>query len=152
MDTDLIHPDDIGVALPKEEGPWRLAIGEVSPLLLRFGRKTDLSRREKQAAVRHLGILSKSRREELLQEQEKALQKEQEKKKPVDKKNPWGGAAQDWALESRGRVGTDFDDFLAAYTRDRRRDRRRDWDDPTDADEDRVGGKRKVGGVRARLG
>merc|ERR1719460_462336 len=85
--TDLIHPDDIGVTLP-EDGPWRLAIGDVSTLLLRFGRKTDLSRREKQAAARHLGILSKSRREELMQEQEKALQKELEKKKPVDKKNP----------------------------------------------------------------
>ena len=149
--TDLIHPDDIGVTLP-EEGPWRLAIGEVSTMLLRFGRKTDLSRREKQAAARHIGILSKSRREELVLEQEKALQKELEKKKPVDKKNPWGGAATDWALESRGRVGTDFDDFLAAYTRDRGDRRRKDWDDPTEADDDRVGQKRKAGGVRARLG
>ena len=67
----------------------------------------------------------------------------------MDKRNPWGGAATDWALESRGRVGTDLDDFLAAYTRDRgdtRGDRRRkDWEDPTEADEDRVGQKRKAG-------
>ena len=58
--------------------------------MLRFGRKTDLSMREKHAAARHVGILSKTRREELLQEQEKAIQKELDKKKPVDKKNPWG--------------------------------------------------------------
>ena len=165
-ETDLIHPDDIGVELPDDEGPWRLAVGDIPIMLLRFGRKvtftltslavdmnshsqTDLTLREKQAAARHLGVLSKTRREELLREQEKALQREQEKKKPVDKKNPWGGVAENWALESRGRVGTDFDDFLAAYSRDRRR---KDWDDPADEDRERDSPRHKTGGVRDRLG
>ena len=102
--------------------------------------------RERQAAARHIGVLSKTRREELMLEQEKAVEREMKKKKPVDKKNPWGGVAEDWALESRGKVGTDFDDFLASYTRDRRRD----WDNP--GEEVRISPKVKTGGIRDRLG
>ena len=149
--VDLVHPDDIGVEFPQEDGPWRLANTEAGEavMLLRFGRRTDLSMRERQAAARHVGILSKSRREELLQEQEKALQKEAERKKPVDKKNPWGTAAESWAIETRGRVGTDFDDFLAAYSRDRRA--KRDWDNPEEEETISTETK-KAGGVRSRLG
>ena len=149
--VDLVHPDDIGVEFPQEDGPWRLANTEAGEavMLLRFGRRTDLSLRERQAAARHVGILSKSRREELLQEQERALQKEAERKKPVDKKNPWGTAAESWAMETRGRVGTDFDDFLAAYSRDRRA--KRDWDNPEE-EETVATDTKKAGGVRSRLG
>ena len=151
--ADLIHPDDIGVKIPEDEGPWRLASteGDQHVMLLRFGRKTDMNTREKQVAARHVGILSKSRREELLQEQEKALQKEAEKKAPVDKRNPWGSAAQSWARETRGRMGTDFEDFLDAYTRDReRRQNRKDWDNPGEDHEQHAG--RRPGGIRDRLG
>ena len=40
--SDLIHPDDIGVEMPVDEGPWRLAIGDIPILLLRFSRKVLL--------------------------------------------------------------------------------------------------------------
>ena len=146
---DLIHPEDIGVELPPD-GPWRLANSDSEGvMLLRFGRKTDLSMRERHVAARHVGVLSKTRREELLMEQEKALQKEAEKKKPVNKKNPWGNAAESWAIETRGRMGTDFDDYLAAYTRERGRVKR-DWDDPGEEEVEEIG--RKSGSIKGRLG
>ena len=147
---DLIHPDDIGIKIPEDDGPWRLATsdGDQAVMLLRFGRRTDMNSREKQVAARHVGILSKTRREELMMEQEKAMQKEMDKKKPVDKKNPWGGVAENWAIETRGRMGTDFEDFLDAYSRDRERRNRKDWDDPGDEDVS----PKKIGGVRGRLG
>ena len=69
---DLIHPEDIAVELPPD-GPWRLANSDSEGvMLLRFGRKTDLSMRERHIAARHVGVLSKTRREELLMEQERA--------------------------------------------------------------------------------
>ena len=147
---DLIHPDDIGIKIPEDDGPWRLANseGDQPVMLLRFGRRTDMNSREKQVAARHVGILSKTRREELIMEQEKAMQKELDKKKPVDKRNPWGGVAESWAIETRGRMGTDFEDFLDAYSRDRERRNRKDWDDPGDEDVS----PKKTGGVRDRLG
>ena len=146
---DLIHPEDIAVELPPD-GPWRLANSDSEGvMLLRFGRKTDLSMRERHIAARHVGVLSKTRREELLMEQERALQREAEKKRPVDKKNPWGNAAESWAIETRGRVGTDFDDYLAAYTKERGRVKR-DWDDPGEEEVEEVG--RKSGGIKGRLG
>ena len=149
--VDLIHPEDIGVELPPD-GPWRLATSDSEGvMLLRFGRKTDLSMRERHAAARHVGVLSKTRKEELLMEQEKALQREAEKKKPVDKKNPWGNAAESWAIETRGRIGNDYDDFLAAYTRERGR-AKRDWDDPVEEREEVEEVGRKSGGIRGRLG
>jgi len=149
--VDLIHPEDIGVELPPD-GPWRLATSDSEGvMLLRFGRKTDLSMRERHAAARHVGVLSKTKKEELLMEQEKALQKEAEKKKPVDKKNPWGNAAESWAIETRGRMGNDFDDSLAAYTRERGR-AKRDWDDPVEEGEEVEEVGRKSGGIRGRLG
>ena len=51
--VDLVHPDDIGVEFPQEDGPWRLANTEAGEavMLLRFGRRTDLSLRERQAAA-----------------------------------------------------------------------------------------------------
>ena len=107
-----------------------------------------MNSRERQVAARHIGVLSKTRREELLLEQEKALQKEQEKKKPVDKKNPWGTVAESWAIETRGRIGTDFDDYLEAYQRERKA--KKDWDDPVE--DDNFGKNLKTGGIRDRLG
>jgi len=148
--ADLIHPDDIGVEIPEDDGPWRLAntTGDDAVMLLRFGRRTDMNMRERQVAARHVGVLSKTRREELLLEQEKAIQKEQEKKKPVDKKNPWGTVAESWAIETRGRIGTDFDDYLEAYQRERKA--KKDWDDPVE--DDNFGKNLKTGGIRDRLG
>ena len=143
--VDLIHPEDIGVELP-DGGPWRLANTE-GVMLMRFGRRTDLSMKERHAAVRHVGVLTKTKREELIMEQEKALHREAEKKKPVDKKNPWGNVAESWAIETRGRMGNDFDDYLAAYTKERGRVKR-DWDDPGEEEKE----ERKSGGVRDRLG
>ena len=36
----------------------------------------------------------------LLAEQERALLKAEEAKAPVDRRNPWGGVAERWTLES----------------------------------------------------
>ena len=125
---DLVHPDDIGLELPPD-GPWRLArLGEDGSIaLLRFGRRTDLSGRER----RSVGVLSRSKREELLAERERAVEREAERKhKPVDRKNPWGAAAELWAVESRGRVGREFDKY-----EEKQRllpGARRDWDDPVE--------------------
>ena len=60
MDSDFIHPDDIKMKMPEEKEPWWLVVGDISNMLLKFGRKAGLSMREKQVAARHLGILSKS--------------------------------------------------------------------------------------------
>ena len=74
---DMVHPDDIGVELP-EGGPWRLATRAAEDLpvmLLRFGRDSDLYTERAPArggAPRFsdpVGIISRSKREELLAEQ-----------------------------------------------------------------------------------
>ena len=76
---DMVHPDDIGVELP-EGGPWRLATRAAEDLpvmLLRFGRDSDLYTESHHQAGRGgaprfsdpVGIISRSKREELLAEQ-----------------------------------------------------------------------------------
>ena len=49
-----------------------------------------------------MGIISRSKREELLAEQDRALEREEETKAPVDKRDPWGSVAVRWAEEQRG--------------------------------------------------
>ena len=78
---DMVHPDDIGVELP-EGGPWRLATRTAEDLpvmLLRFGQDSDLysapaphhhaSRDRNPRFSDPVGIISRSKREELLAEQ-----------------------------------------------------------------------------------
>ena len=42
--VDLVHPDDIGVEFPQEDGPWRLANTEAGEavMLLRFSAHSVL--------------------------------------------------------------------------------------------------------------
>eukprot|EP00090_Calanus_glacialis_P004222 TRINITY_DN13124_c0_g1_i1.p1 TRINITY_DN13124_c0_g1~~TRINITY_DN13124_c0_g1_i1.p1 ORF type:complete len:735 (+),score=241.77 TRINITY_DN13124_c0_g1_i1:57-2261(+) len=152
---DLVHPEDIGIEIP-DGGPWRLGnrTGEEGVLLLRFGRKTDISIQERRANARNVGVISKSKREELLLEQQKATQRELELKKPIDKKNPWGIVAERWSGESRGQTGRVFDDYMDSLDKGLTygaRSSRRDWDAPEETDMDgRVTGRGK-GSIRDRL-
>lgn len=152
---DLVHPEDIGIEIPNG-GPWRLGnrLEDEGVLLFRFGKKTDVGMDEQRAHVRHVGILSKSKRDELMVEKQKAVQKEMELKKPVDKKNPWGIVAESWAGESRGRVGRDFDDYAENLDRGLSygaRPVRRDWDAPSEIETDGRVSARGRGSVRDRL-
>eukprot|EP00092_Neocalanus_flemingeri_P013609 GFUD01014677.1.p1 GENE.GFUD01014677.1~~GFUD01014677.1.p1 ORF type:complete len:765 (+),score=258.77 GFUD01014677.1:54-2348(+) len=152
---DLVHPEDIGIEIP-DGGPWRLGntIGAEGVLLLRFGRKTDVSLYERRVTARNVGILSKSKRDELMLEQHKAAQREMELKKPVDKKNPWGIVAETWAGESRGRTGRDFDDYVDNLNRGLShgaQSSRRDWDAPGEKEIDGRVTARGRGNVRDRL-
>jgi len=152
---DFVHPEDIGIELP-EGGPWRLGKRpeEEGVLLLRFGRKTDISMEERRATVRSVGILSKSKREELLMEQQKAAERELEMKKPVDKKNPWGIVAERWAGESRGQTGRAFDDYMDSLDKGLTldtRSSRKDWDAPDEAEYDGRRTARGRGSIRDRL-
>ena len=79
---EMVHPDDIGIDLP-DGGPWRLAnkaADDLPVMLLRFGRDGDLYSERSQPAHHSsrsadrrfpdpVGIISRSKREELLAEQ-----------------------------------------------------------------------------------
>ena len=79
---EMVHPDDIGIDLP-DGGPWRLAnkaADDLPVMLLRFGRDGDLYSERSQPANHPsrsadrrfpdpVGIISRSKREELLAEQ-----------------------------------------------------------------------------------
>ena len=79
---EMVHPDDIGIDLP-DGGPWRLAnkgADDLPVMLLRFGRDGDLYSERSQPANHSsrsadrrfpdpVGIISRSKREELLAEQ-----------------------------------------------------------------------------------
>jgi len=125
----MVHPEDLGVEIPAG-GPWRLATQEAvdtGVMLLRFARSNERIRDSKTySSGPRVGLLSRSKRNEILEEQEKARQREQENKTPVDKRNPWGSVAMKWAEEQRGgrpiMINGQF--------------RKRDWDKPIEIDDD----------------
>merc|ERR1719220_2805277 len=112
-------------------------------MLLRFGRDGDLYSAERSQPASHhssrssdrrfpdpVGIISRSKREELLAEQERALTKAEEAKAPVDRRNPWGGVAERGAEEQRGgRVGPIR--IVGGIPR-------KDWDAPMEEEEEDV--------------
>merc|ERR1719300_2053380 len=153
----MVHPDDIGIDLP-DGGPWRLAnkaADDLPVMLLRFGRDGDLYSERTQPAHHSsrsadrrfpdpVGIISRSKREELLAEQERALTKAEEAKAPVDRRNPWGGVAERWAEEQRGgsRSGIRLGPKILGGNMIM------DWDAPREDDEEEVmevvGSKRSI--------
>jgi len=157
-----VDPAEIEVAVP--QGNWRIGVKheKAEALFLRFAKVEEVGERmnfgELDARNRSLtmggGLLSRSKRENLLAARDEQLDREQaEREREIDGKNPWGSIAENWGSGGRREQAREYPIPLEHMDRPPRSFRigLKDWDAPEDEfDPVRVRPPMEEGGKRKR--